>query len=196
MNALANDKVADLLNERFVSTYQKVGTFRIVNGQKQGGNVASYFCRPDGTVLHGIAGQVKAEAFIAEARWAVDLHKAALNDATNLTSGNCDASKYRALVRQAHSDRYNMETNPGAAEQTLERMRRRSGSRGYGNQDTQIAHLPAGLPEGVSNRAKVHWLLFTRTLPLGSLPALGDVSRIVWEDILGESFSTLPVLRK
>ena len=51
MNALANPQVGKYLNEYFVSSFQKVGTFRIVGGQKQGGNVASYFCAPDGRVL-------------------------------------------------------------------------------------------------------------------------------------------------
>ncbi len=45
MNALANDEVGKYLNEFFVSSYQKVATFKIVGNQKQGGNVASYFWR-------------------------------------------------------------------------------------------------------------------------------------------------------
>ena len=52
MNALANKEVGKYLNKHFVSSYQKVGTFKIVGKQKQGGNVASYFCAPDGRVLH------------------------------------------------------------------------------------------------------------------------------------------------
>ena len=56
MNALARPEVGDYLNRHFVSTYVKVGTFALVNGQKQGGNVATYFCLPDGSVLHAIAG--------------------------------------------------------------------------------------------------------------------------------------------
>ena len=40
----------------FVCSYtimpMKAGTFKIVDGQKQGGNVAAYFCAPDGRVLH------------------------------------------------------------------------------------------------------------------------------------------------
>ena len=34
MNALANPDVGTYLNEYFVSSYQKVATFKIVNGQK------------------------------------------------------------------------------------------------------------------------------------------------------------------
>ena len=44
MGALTDEKVGEYLNEHFVSSFQKVGTFRVVGAQKQGGNVASYFC--------------------------------------------------------------------------------------------------------------------------------------------------------
>ena len=53
-----------------MSAFQKVGTFRISNGQKQGGNVASYFCTPDGQVLHLLAGQTGDS--VAEQAGAVD----------------------------------------------------------------------------------------------------------------------------
>jgi len=44
--------VGAYLDKYFVPAFQKVGTFRIVGKNKQGGNVASYFCAPDGRVLH------------------------------------------------------------------------------------------------------------------------------------------------
>ena len=64
MNALANEEVGKYFNENFVSSYQKVATFKIVDGQKQGGNVASYFCAPDGRVLHVVAGPVDAATLL------------------------------------------------------------------------------------------------------------------------------------
>ena len=72
MNALANKEVGKYINEFFVSSFQKVATFRIVNKQKQGGNVAAYFCAPDGRVLHLIAGPVDAATFLAESKWVVE----------------------------------------------------------------------------------------------------------------------------
>ena len=75
MNALASPEVGKYLNEYFVSSFQKVATFRIVGAQKQGGNVASYFCAPDGRVLHVVAGPVDAQSLLAEARWVVDTTK-------------------------------------------------------------------------------------------------------------------------
>ena len=55
MNALANPEVGKLIEKHFVSSFQRVGTFRIVGQQKQGGNVATYFCAPDGRVLDRIS---------------------------------------------------------------------------------------------------------------------------------------------
>ena len=84
MNALANETVGEYVNENFVTAYQKVGTFRFNprNGQKQGGNVAAYFCAPDGRVLHCVAGPVDAGTFLREARWTVETARAAIKDST------------------------------------------------------------------------------------------------------------------
>ena len=61
----------------FVAAHQQVGSFEVVNQfgnlQKNGGNVASYFCTPDGRVIHSLSGPAEAEELLAEARWAVEL---------------------------------------------------------------------------------------------------------------------------
>lgn len=99
MNALANPEVGKYLNEYFCSSFQKVATFRIVGGQKQGGNVASYFCAPDGRVLHAIAGPVDARTLLHEASWVVDNAKKAIEEAKG------DGSRFKAFFRRAHADR-------------------------------------------------------------------------------------------
>lgn len=99
MNALADEKVGKYLNEYFVSSFQKVATFRVVNGQKQGGNVASYFCAPDGRVLHVVAGPVDSKTMLREAQWVVDTTKKALADAKD------DGIKFKAAFRKAHAER-------------------------------------------------------------------------------------------
>jgi hypothetical protein len=96
VNALAKEKVGAYLNSNFVSAYQKVGTFRLVDGQKQGGNVASYFCAPSGQVLHVIAGPVDESVFLREARWAVEMHKLA-----QLECGDNDARR-KTFFRRVH----------------------------------------------------------------------------------------------
>ncbi len=96
MNALTKADVGDYLNDHFVSSYQKVGTFQLVGGQKQGGNVAGYFCTPDGRVLHLIAGPVNARTFLQEARWTVETWKLA-----QLEHPDDDAGR-KATLRKAH----------------------------------------------------------------------------------------------
>ena len=103
MNALANPEVGKYLNEYFVSAFQKVATFRIVNGQKQGGNVASYFCAPDGRVLDVIAGPVDAATLLKEAKWVVESTKKAMAESKG------DGAKFKALFRQWHADRLRQE---------------------------------------------------------------------------------------
>ncbi len=99
MNALANANVGQYLGQSFVATYQKVGSFRIADGQKQGGNVASYFCTPDGRVLHAVAGPVNADVLLREARWVVETWKMAQLE------GNTEPAALREFFRAAHADR-------------------------------------------------------------------------------------------
>ena len=103
MNALANPEVGKYLNEHFVSSFQKVATFRIVGKQKQGGNVASYFCAPDGRVLHVIAGPVNAQTLLKEAKWVVETATKAIKDSKD------DGAKFKAIMRTAHAARVRTE---------------------------------------------------------------------------------------
>ncbi|MCI0462720.1 MAG: hypothetical protein L0Z62_37705 [Gemmataceae bacterium] len=97
VNALANPEVGKFLNENFCSAYQKVGTFRIVNKQKQGGNVAAYFCAPDGRVLHCVAGPVNAATMLREAKWVVSTTEKAIAEAKG------DGAAFKAHFRKAHA---------------------------------------------------------------------------------------------
>ena len=104
MNALANPEVGKYLNEYFCAAFQKVGTFRIVGKAKQGGNVATYFCAPDGRVLHCVAGPVNAATMLREAKWVVDNTKKAME----LSKG--DGGKFKTYFRKAHADKVRAET--------------------------------------------------------------------------------------
>jgi hypothetical protein len=99
VNALASPEVGKYLNEYFVSSFQKVATFKIVGNQKQGGNVASYFCAPDGRVLHVVAGPVDAGTLLNEAKWVVETAKKAIEDSKG------DGGKFKAIFRTAHANR-------------------------------------------------------------------------------------------
>jgi hypothetical protein len=104
VNALANKEVGKFINENFVSSFQKVATFRIVGKQKQGGNVASYFCAPDGRVLHCVAGPVNAPTLLREAKWVVETTERAMKEAKG------DGAAFKAIFRKAHADKLRTES--------------------------------------------------------------------------------------
>jgi hypothetical protein len=103
VNALANEEVGKYLNEYFCSSFQKVGTFKVVGNQKQGGNVASYFCAPDGRVLHCVAGPVDAATILREAKWVVENTKKAIAESKG------DGTKFKAMFRKWHAERLRQE---------------------------------------------------------------------------------------
>jgi hypothetical protein len=104
VNALANPEVGKYVNENFSSSFQKVATFKIVGGAKQGGNVAAYFCAPDGRVLHAIAGPVDAPTFLREAKWVVETTRKAMKAADG------DGARFKAYFRTAHAQKLKEET--------------------------------------------------------------------------------------
>jgi hypothetical protein len=97
---LTNAEAGKYLNGHFVATYQKVGTFTINGKQKQGGNVASYFCTPEGRVLHVLAGPVNADALLREARWVVETSKMAALESE---------ARLKLFWRKAHAERLQQE---------------------------------------------------------------------------------------
>jgi hypothetical protein len=111
VNALANPEVGKFINENFVSSFQKVATFRIVGKQKQGGNVASYFCAPDGRVLHCVAGPVNAQTLLREAKWVVQTVERAMKEAKD------DGAAFKANFRKAHAEK--LRTESGLAVQPI-----------------------------------------------------------------------------
>lgn len=177
MDALGNEGVAKYINDHFTATYLKVGTFEIVGGTKVGGNVASYFCTPDGSVLHAVAGKVGAKELLSEARWADELRKTAVTRATDLASGKIDGGKFRLVVQRAHFERYKDEAPS------------EGGGFGLGGGFRPLAaKLSATMPTTGSKTFKVHWLLTTK-----SMPKWEEAYPIVWRGILREQMSALPV---
>ena len=166
------------LNNHFVSSFQKVGTFRVVNGEKQGGNVASYFCLADGSVLHAVAGPVDAATLLREARWVVDTRKLAI------TESKGDISKYRAFFRKAHAERLRHQYKLNLNTQQLP-------------DDSDVTKVATEtlakvrLRKGPGLQAQVHTLL--ASYPLAKLD---QVYPVVFEKVLGQKVSTLPVLEK
>jgi hypothetical protein len=166
VNALSNQEVGNYLAAHFVSSFQKIGTFRIEGGQKQGGNVASYFVTSQGQVLHVLAGPVDAATFLREARWAVETWKLSVLE-------KHDERTRKAFFAKAHADRLYYEHD-----EKLEHLQ------GRGNERNQEM-FRRGLP----NQAQVHVLL--ATTPLARIE---QIYGRVFEDILGEKVSIRPVM--
>jgi hypothetical protein len=174
VNALADPQVGQYLNRHFVSAFQKVATFQINGGQKQGGNVASYFCTPAGLVLHAVAGPVDAGTFLREARWANETYELAQLDAPT-------PAQLQDFFRKAHLDRLQREHHVRLPQHRLPRPDALTGEL-LDQSFIQHARLP------LNNQGKVHVLL-----ALSPTPPLGQVYQVVFERILNEKISTSPV---
>ncbi len=162
--------------ENFEATHQKVGTFRVVDGVKQGGNVASYFCLSDGTVVHAVAGAVDARTYLRELRWAVDLRKLAAAE----SGGN--VAKYRAAIRKGHLERLAAESGVKIAALALPVIT-------LGAPPVPLPNvLQARTVRALGTQGKVHSLLASYPLP-----KIQQLYTIVFEEILNEKVSTLPV---
>jgi hypothetical protein len=174
VNALTNPQVGQYLNRHFVSAFQKVATFRIDGAQKQGGNVAAYFCMPAGLVLHAVAGPVDAATFLREARWANETYHLALLEADQ-------PDQLQAFVRKAHLDRLHREHRVRLLLEQLPRPHECTAT-----ELDQFLQAYAGLR--LDNQGKVHLLLAA-----GALVPLRQVYQVVFEQILNEKISTDPV---
>ena len=175
MNALAKDEVGRYMNRHFVSAHQRVGTFLVAGGQKQGGNVACYFCTTDGLVLHAIAGPVDEATFLREARWVVDTcNLAALKKFQS-------ELQVRTYFRKVHLER--LQAEHGISNHDPRYPGKSMPLRDWNSLWT-LNHLRIG-----NNQGKVNLLLAS-----DPLPRLGDVYQKVFSKILNERISTNPVV--
>ena len=200
----------------FVSSFQKVATFTIVNGAKQGGNVAAYFCAPDGRVLHCVAGPVDAATLLREAEWVV----ATVGEA----AGECRDSEtsFKSIFRRRHAERLRREHGIVMEPATFDppegnddgplTVRDPSGRPlvpalpppPIDGPDVSFKRLAAaeacapgaaclqdrcGRPVALGNQGRVHQLLAAY-----ALVKIERVYATVFENILGEKVSTRPVI--
>jgi hypothetical protein len=217
VNALANPAVGKYINEYFCSSFQKVGTFRIVGRQKQGGNVAAYFCAPDGRVLHCVAGPVNANVMLREAKWVIDTTKKIIADSKG------DGGKFKAAFRRAHAQRlrseYGMVVEPVTFD--LPDPKENTGPLTYSDPSgrplapklqpapidgpdvtiraaARLKEAKAGAPGALLDRRGRGWVLPNQArvhtlLAAHSLAKIEKVYGAVFEGILGERISTKPV---
>ncbi len=164
------------IGENYEASYQKVGTFAVVDGQKQGGNVASYFCLSDGTVVHAVAGPLDAERFLRESKWAVEVRKLAATEASG------EAAAYRATIRKAHVERLAKEHRAPIAVDALPPIAAAAPP------VPAIASIRQEVARRLGRQGQVHLVLAH-----SPLPKLAQLYPAVFEGILSEGLSTLPV---
>jgi hypothetical protein len=220
VNALADPAVGKFINENFVSSFQKVATFKIVGGQKQGGNVASYFCAPDGRVLHVVPGAVNAETLLREAKWVVATTEKAMDESKG------DGAKFKAIFRKAHAEKLKAETglavepvtfDPPAGEQDANSALTYNDPSGHPIApklpappvDGPDVHIKAALAaqdaaaaapgaRELLDRKGGRWQLGNQgradmLLAAHAMVKIEDVYATIFQDILGEKISTKPV---
>jgi hypothetical protein len=108
VNALADRKVGELINKHFLASFQRVGSFKIEGKQKQGGNVATYFCAPDGRVLNAIAGPVDAKTMLDETEWTIQKTREAIKESEAIKKSKgkeAVADRFKGLLRKYHAER-------------------------------------------------------------------------------------------
>jgi len=174
VNALANEQVGEFINTHFVSGYKKVGTFQKDGQTKNGGNVATYFCLPDETVIHVIPGPVDADVFLREAHWAVDVYESAMMEYRD------DLDKQKEYVKRAHAVRYLKGTADMQAAGTKKATAFAARLNGL---------MPKSRPQNHDLLDQAHWLLWSNPMPM-----LASVYRMVWTDILNETVTDQPVI--
>jgi hypothetical protein len=214
VNALANPEVGKYLNEYFCSSFQKVATFRIVGAQKQGGNVASYFCAPDGRVLHLVAGPVDAQTLLREAKWVVETTQKAIKDSKG------DGAKFKAAMRKAHSEKLRQENGLNVEPVTVDIAEQDPNSALTYNDPSgrplapklppppiegpdvtfraQAKAAAEGAADAVRDRRGGRWALGNQgrvdmLLAAYSMAKIETIYGTVFENILGEKVTTKPV---
>ena len=158
----------------FVASYQKIGTFRVDGNQKQGGNVASYFCLPDGRVLHVVAGPVNADVLLREARWAVETWKLAQLQTREVEP------QVQTFMRNVHVMRLN-------SEHGLD-LRKPAGTFANGTPIASVPPYEQPRFHTLSRAGQVHMLLAS-----APLISIGRLYAVIFERVLDERLSVQPV---
>jgi hypothetical protein len=190
VNALGDRQVGELVNKHFVASFQRVGTFKIAGKQKQGGNVATYLCAPDGRVLNAIAGPVDAQTMREEVEWTLGKTREAIKQ----SKGNAD--KFKALLRTYHAERlqekYGVRVTPIIKDQNLQTLGSALAIRDKeGRKLSPVLPLPPveSIAGGqLSNVAKSHQLMAAHA---GA--KIENLYGAVFQGILNEKVTTKPV---
>jgi hypothetical protein len=101
--ALASPEFGDYLGKHFVAAFQKLPLPPQPNGLRRPGVLVSYFCAPDGRVLHCVAGAVDAATLLREAKWVVDSATRGIEESRKTET------PFKAVLRRMHAERLRRE---------------------------------------------------------------------------------------
>jgi hypothetical protein len=139
----------------------------------QGGNVVSYFALPNGTVLHAVAGPVDGAELLREARWVIETRK------MGMARSRGNMTRYKSFWGQAHAERLQTEHTISLGLRSPSNI---TSLRSPGAATRQL------LRPNLNLQGQIHWLLAIRPLV-----KLDQISNLVFEQILGQKVSALPV---
>lgn len=181
--ALAKPEVGDFLSKHFVAVHDKVGTFTVTVGpdgktpNRNGGNVAAFFCTPAGDVIHAVAGPRTGEAFLAEAQWATAVYAEIRKQTTRMAPAE-RVVRSAAALKQAHAAALEVLKKPNVnAPEAMVSLIRHTPSA-----DAKLKGLENA---GLKQREQVHGLLKTR-----AFEPLATIGPEVYTKILGETVTT------
>lgn len=168
-----------------------------VNGriQKNGGNVASYFCTPDARIIHAVGKPVSANRLLAEARWAVDTYNGVVKQApkNRVSQARLLQRAHLAALRITIEEfgRHYWQELPRAREEFVEQMqsivqRRSEGKYDRRSRDRVVPFELVARRRAVRHFAgdRAHQILAAE--PLASFP---QVSRRLFEKLTGERYA-------
>jgi hypothetical protein len=99
-SALTNRDLGDYLNQSFVSAFQRIP---VIGGPRTANAMVSYFCAPDGRVLHCVVGAVDAATLLREAKWVVDSAKKGIEESRTTET------PFKVVFRKMHAERLRRE---------------------------------------------------------------------------------------
>jgi hypothetical protein len=98
--AFGDRELGDYLRAHFVASFQKLPGVR---GGGRAGVLVSYFCAPDGRVLHAVPGAVDAATLRREAAWVVESAKKAIEESRTTEL------PFKGIFRRLHAERLRRE---------------------------------------------------------------------------------------
>lgn len=162
--------------------------------RKQGGNLVSYFCTPDGRILNFVVGAVAPDAVLQAADWALEQHRAAggADHAADFVSahGNAHLAALSPEFREAFAGfRANVDLPSPPPIDKLVKLAVEGQAKAMA---PRFAHLSDPRFESIRNnlaRGSIAGSLPHLILSQRPLARIEDVDQVIFESLAGEAFN-------